>query len=262
MGDEHRLRRDRVAVDAPRPRPGATTASITPPMCSTSSRVPWKALLAVTAPSTSQIGWTPRSRAARGALDHERRGAHAEDHAVAALVERQRGFGDVLVGGGRAGGEESGADPAEQLVAGDVVGGDTITTRRQRPARIQSSASATAWVVLAQAELTCVFGPAGADELGELRVAHRQDAEQEPAVELVRLVARARAAASWMRRSISASAAPSPSASATRCPHGLAARPARCAAGAGRCVVAVDLVGQLVVAREGAERRSTPVSSR
>ena len=33
------------------------------------------------------------------------------------------------------------------------------TTRRQRPARIQSSASAKAWVVLAQAELTWVFGP-------------------------------------------------------------------------------------------------------
>ena len=32
-------------------------------------------------------------------------------------------------------------------------------TRRHRPARIQSSASATAWVVLAQAELIAVFGP-------------------------------------------------------------------------------------------------------
>ena len=36
---------------------------------------------------------------------------------------------------------------------------DTTITRRQRPARIQSSASAVAWVVLAQAALTCVFGP-------------------------------------------------------------------------------------------------------
>ena len=35
----------------------------------------------------------------------------------------------------------------------------TTITRRQRPARIQSSAIATAWVVLAQAELTWVFGP-------------------------------------------------------------------------------------------------------
>ena len=33
-------------------------------MWSTSSLVPWKALLAVTEASTSQIGWMPRSRAA------------------------------------------------------------------------------------------------------------------------------------------------------------------------------------------------------
>ncbi len=36
---------------------------------------------------------------------------------------------------------------------------ETTTTRRQRPARIQSSASDRAWVVEAQAALTCVFGP-------------------------------------------------------------------------------------------------------
>ena len=35
----------------------------------------------------------------------------------------------------------------------------TTTTRWQRPARIQSSAMATAWVVLAHAALTWVFGP-------------------------------------------------------------------------------------------------------
>ncbi len=35
----------------------------------------------------------------------------------------------------------------------------TMTTRRQRPARIQSSARAMACVVLAQAEFTWVFGP-------------------------------------------------------------------------------------------------------
>ena len=37
---------------------------MTPPMCSTSSRVPWKALLAVTVASTSTIGCSPRSAAA------------------------------------------------------------------------------------------------------------------------------------------------------------------------------------------------------
>ncbi|MEI2732441.1 MAG: hypothetical protein V9G08_10680 [Dermatophilaceae bacterium] len=36
--------------------------------------MPWKALLAVTVPSISQIGWMPRSRAASAALDDERGG--------------------------------------------------------------------------------------------------------------------------------------------------------------------------------------------
>ena len=67
----------------------------------------------------------------------------------------------------------------------------TTTTRRQRPARIQSSASATACVVLAHAALTCVFGPARPDQLGELGVPHRQHAEQEAAVERVAGPARA-----------------------------------------------------------------------
>ena len=49
---------------APRASAWATTDSMTSPMWSTSSRVPWKALLAVTAPSTSQIGRMPRWRAA------------------------------------------------------------------------------------------------------------------------------------------------------------------------------------------------------
>ena len=37
---------------------------MTPLMWSTSRRVPWKALLAVIVPSTSAIGWMPRSAAA------------------------------------------------------------------------------------------------------------------------------------------------------------------------------------------------------
>ncbi len=50
----------------PRRSAWLTTDSITAPMCSTSRRVPWKAELAVTAPRTSQIGWTPRSAYAAG----------------------------------------------------------------------------------------------------------------------------------------------------------------------------------------------------
>ena len=123
----------------------------------------------------------------------------------------------------------------------------TITTRRQRPARIQSSASATAWVVLAQAALTCVFGPARADELGELRVAHRQDAEQEAAVELERLGLELAASISPIRRSISAAASPPSSVGDA---DGAQRRPARCAADPVGDV-ALDVGGELAVAREG-----------
>ncbi len=50
--------------------------------------------------------------------------------------------------------------PIQPIIVSEVASSAaTITTRRQRPARIQSSASATAWVVLAQAQLICVFGP-------------------------------------------------------------------------------------------------------
>ena len=61
------------------------------------------------------------------------------------------------------------------------------TTRRQRPERIQSSARLTAWAVLAQAALTRALGPAGADVLGELAVAHGQHTQQVAAVEAVLL---------------------------------------------------------------------------
>ena len=40
-----------------------------------------------------------------------------------------------------------------------VLSAPTTTTRRHRPARIQSSASEMPWAVLAQAALTCAFGP-------------------------------------------------------------------------------------------------------
>ena len=91
-------------------------------------------------------------------LDDDGGGAHADDHAVAAAIEGQRGLFDDLVGGGGAGGQEPGADPREHGVAGDVVGGDDDDPLAAA-GRIQSSARATAWVVLAHAALTWVLGP-------------------------------------------------------------------------------------------------------
>ena len=85
--------------------------------------------------------------------------AHAEDHPVPATVERQRRVLDVLVGRGRAGREEAGAHPLQQRVGGDVVGGDDRPPggngrRGSSPRRSRRPA----WS-LAQAALTCVFGP-------------------------------------------------------------------------------------------------------
>ena len=101
----------------------------------------------------------PRSRAASALSTTIAGRAHAEDHAVAAPVERQRGVLDHLVGGRGAGGQEAGADPAAAACRRSRRRRPRSRTRRQRPARIQSSASATACVVLAHAALTCVFGP-------------------------------------------------------------------------------------------------------
>ncbi len=122
-----------------------------------------------------------------GTLDHERGGTHAEDHPVAAAVERDRRLGDVVVGGRRSGREEAGAEPAEELVGGDVVGGDhddaTATTGAD-PVLGEGDGLGGAGARRVDLRVRA----AGADEVGELGVAHRQDAEQEAAVEAVRLV--------------------------------------------------------------------------
>ena len=63
----------------------------------------------------------------------------------------------------------------------------TITTRRQRPARIQSSAKRDGLGGAGAGGVDLCVRAARADDLGELRVTHRQDSEQEPPVELERL---------------------------------------------------------------------------
>ena len=122
-----------------------------------------------------------------GRFDHEGGGAHAEDHPVAPAVERQGRLGHVVVGGGCAGGEEAGAEPAEERVGRDVVGRD----------HDDATATAGADPVLGDGDGLGGAGArrvdlrvraAGADQVGELRVAHRQDAEKEAAVEAVRIV--------------------------------------------------------------------------
>ena len=128
-------------------------------MCSTSSREPWKALLAVTAPSTSQIGRHAALARGRGALDHDAGRAHPEDHPVAAPVERQRGLLDDLVGGRGARGQEARADPRQQRVGGHVVGGHDHARAGSAPRGSSPRRARRACVVLAHAALICVFGP-------------------------------------------------------------------------------------------------------
>ncbi len=123
---------------------------------------------------------------ARGvrALHDERGGAHAEEHAVAAHVERQRGVLHRLVRRGRPRREEPGADPREHLVGGRVVGGD----HDDPPAAARADPVLGDRHRLRRAGARGVelrVGPARADQLGELRMAHREDAEEEAAVELV-----------------------------------------------------------------------------
>ena len=119
-----------------------------------------------------------------GTLDDEGGCAHPDDHPVPALVERHGCRGDVVVGGGRAGGEEAGADPTEQVIARHVVGGDDH----------DAPAPAGADPVLGQGDglgraracrVHLGVRAAGTDEIGELGVPHREHAEQEATIEEV-----------------------------------------------------------------------------
>ncbi len=118
----------------------------------------------------------------RGRLDHQRRGAHAEDHPVASLVERQRRLLHDLVGGRGTRGQEPGADPPEQVIRGGVVGRDDHdTTAPAGPDPVLGQGDRLGGAGTGGIHLG--VGAACPHQLGELRVAHRQDAEQEPAVE-------------------------------------------------------------------------------
>ncbi len=128
------------------------------PTWSTSRRVPWKALFAVTAASTSQIGCRPRSRTAS---------ADSTTNAAAPIPttmpwrRRSNGVATSATTSSVAAAPEARKPEPTQGSRTSLLtsSADTTTTRRQRPARIQSSASETAWVVLAQAALIWVFGP-------------------------------------------------------------------------------------------------------
>ncbi len=120
------------------------------------------------------------------ALDDQATGTHAHDRAVAAAVEGQSGLGDLILGRGRAHGQEARADPLHQMLAGHIVAAD----------HNHAAATAAADPILGDGDglgragaggVDLRVGAARADVLGELAVAHRQDAEQEAPVKDVRL---------------------------------------------------------------------------
>ena len=79
--------------------------------------------------------------------------------------------------------------PIQPSSVSDVASSAATTiTRRQRPARIQSSAIVDGLRRARARRVDLRVRAARADQLGELRVAHGQDAEQEPAVERVGLL--------------------------------------------------------------------------
>ena len=116
------------------------------------------------------------------ALDHQRRGAHAHNQAVTALVEWSGGFFDHFVRGCRSARQEARAEPFDHVVGGDIVGRDDD----------DALAAAGANPVLRQRNrlrrgraggVDLRVGTARADVLGELRVPHRQSPEEEAPVE-------------------------------------------------------------------------------
>ena len=122
-----------------------------------------------------------------GALDDERRGAHADHHAVTAAVERKGRVLHLLVERGGARGDEPGADPLHHVVGRGVVGRDDQ----------DAAAAAGADPVLGEARgkphraagrVDLRVRAARADQLGELRVPHREDPEEEAAIEGVVLL--------------------------------------------------------------------------
>ena len=136
----------------------ATSCSMVAATCATSSRVPWNALLRVTVDSTSQMGCIPRSRVASG--DSTTRAAAP----MPTIIPCRRRSNGVAASSTRSSVAAAplarNPEPTQgRSVSEETSSADTMTTRRHRPAAIQSSARASAWVVLAQAALICVFGP-------------------------------------------------------------------------------------------------------
>ena len=120
------------------------------------------------------------------ALDHQRRSAHAHDHAVPPPVERSRSILDHIVGRCRSAGQKACAHPLHQMIGSDVVSRDdnhavaapgTDPVLRQRYGLRGARARGVDLRV----------GSPGANEFGKLRMAHGKSFKQESPIENIRL---------------------------------------------------------------------------
>ena len=135
-----------------------TRCSITCQMWSTSRRVPWKALFAVTAPSTSQMGRIPRSRAASALSTTS---AAAPMPMIMPWRRRSNGMAASSTTSSVAAAplaRKPGAEPLDQMVGCDVVRRDHDHAAAP-PGADPVLGHGDACVVLAQAALICVLGP-------------------------------------------------------------------------------------------------------
>ena len=121
-----------------------------------------------------------------GCLEDECGRPHSEDHPVATSVERDGRVLDGGIGGRRTRGEEAGADPTQEVVGGGVVGRDhddpPAATGADPVLRYRDGLSGAG-----AGGVDLRVRPPGTDDLGELRVPHGQDAEQEATIEHVRV---------------------------------------------------------------------------
>ncbi len=135
-----------------------TRLFITRLMCSTSRRVPWKALLLVSLLSNSTMPRIPRSRTA-SSLSTTRAQAPMPKIVPCRRLSKGKAAWSTRSSVVAAPTARKPAPTQSIRLSPVTLSAPMTITRRQRPLRIQSSAIATPCAVDAHAALTCVFGP-------------------------------------------------------------------------------------------------------
>ena len=125
---------------------------------------------------------------ARGvcALDHKGRRTHAHNQAVPAAVEGECGLFHHFVGSCRSRSQKASAHPSHEVVGGDIVRRDDdypAAPPGANPVFRQSDPLRSARA----GGVDLRIRTPGTDELGKLRMSHRQNSEQEAPVEEIRL---------------------------------------------------------------------------